>query len=375
MTPYFQELHEAIQANGGFFNAHLHLDRAGTFHPTLELLQAQGVMDGASLSLPGKHAVIPGIHASDCYDPIQLYNRVERYVFDMISVGTTRADTVVDTTTDRVGLTALETFARLKERHAGAIDIRYGAYSPLGFRDDQPQRWALLEEGAAMADFVGLLPERDDKADYPDHIGFEESCRRALSLAHRLGKQIHIHADQAFHRYEGCSELIVRIVRDMGLGLQPEEEPFIWLIHFISPSTYDEARFFSLVDEMASLNIGVISCPGAAISMRQYRPFPSPTYNCIARVLDLVANGVHVRIGSDNVCDITSPMGTVNLMDELLVLGNAMRYYDIHFLSSIAAGKKLDSVGVTRLKNHLAENAAFVQSIVRRHAAELSVVG
>ncbi|WP_457940337.1 hypothetical protein [Mesorhizobium sp. 10J20-29] len=371
MTPYFQELHELIQSHGGFFNAHLHLDRAGTFHPTVELLRAQGVMDGASLSLPGKHAVIPGIHASDCYDPAQLYNRVERYVLDMISVGTARADTVVDTTADRVGLTALETFARLKERHADRIDLRFGAYSPLGFRDDEPQRWALLEEGAAMADFIGLLPERDDKADYPDHIGFEESCRRALSLAHRLGKQIHIHADQAFHRYEGCSELIVRVVRDMGLGTTAEADPFIWLVHFISPSTYDEDRFSRLVEEMALLNIGVISCPSAAISMRQYRQFPSPTYNCIARVLDLVANGVQVKIGSDNVCDITSPMGTVNLMDELLVLGNAMRYYDFHFLSCIAAGKRLDPAGSVRLKAHLEENAAVVLSTVRRYAPEL----
>ncbi len=372
MTPYFQELHEAVQSHGGFFNAHLHLDRAGTFHPTVEMLRAEGVMDGASLSLPGKHAVIPRIHASNCYETDRLYERVEPFVLDMIAVGTARADTVIDTTADRVGLTALETFARLKERHADRIDLRIGAYSPLGFRDDEPQRWALLEEGAAMADFIGLLPERDDKADYPDHIGFEESCRRALSLAHRLGKQIHIHVDQAFHRYEGCSELIAKLVREMDLGQASEAEPFIWLIHFISPSTYDDARFARLAKDLASLNIGVISCPGAAISMRQYRPFPSPTYNCIARVLDLIAAGVHVRIGSDNVCDITSPMGTVNLMDELLVLGNAMRYYDIDFLARVAAGKRIDADGLARLATHLEENEASLQSIVRRYAPELA---
>lgn len=370
MTPYFQELHEAIQAHGGFFNAHLHLDRAGTFHPTVDLLRAKGVMDGASLSLAGKHAIIPLVHDSDCYEPQSLYDRVEPFVLDMISVGTARADSVVDTTVDRVGLTALETFNRLKETHADRIDLQVGAYSPLGFRDDEPERWALLEEGVAMADFVGLLPERDDKADYPEHIGFEESCRRGISLARGAGKQIHIHVDQAFHQYEAASELVARVVRDMGMGTAQDEEPFIWLIHVLSPSTYDEARFEALAQELADLNIGVISCPGAAISMRQYRPFPSPTYNCIARVLDLVAAGVMVRIGSDNVCDITSPMGTVNMMDELLVLGNTMRYYDIDFLSRLAAGKRLDADGMARLKTHLADNDSMVDEVVQRYAPQ-----
>jgi cytosine deaminase len=370
MTPYFEELRAAVRSLGGLFNAHLHLDRAGTYHDTVELLRATGVTDGASLSLPGKHAVVPMVHQSPAYDPDQLYARVERYVIEMISVGTTRADTVVDTTADRVGMTALETFSRLKQRYAGEIDLRVGAYSPLGFRDDEPQRWQLLEKGAAFADFIGLLPERDDTEPYPQHIGFDESCRRALSLAFRLGKQIHIHVDQAFHQYEGASESIVRIVRDLGLGLPPDAEPFIWLIHFISPSTYDEPRFARLASALAELNIGVICCPAAAISMRQYRPFMSPTYNCIARVLDLMAVGVQVRIGSDNVCDITSPMGTVDLIDEVLVLGNAMRYYDINFLARVAAGKRLDEDGLVRLRAHLADNNAFVESIVRRYAPD-----
>lgn len=373
MTPYFQELRTAIQSHGGFFNAHLHLDRAGTFHPTVELLRVAGVIDGPSLSLAGKHAVIPMIHESDCYAPDQLYARVQPYVQEMIDLGTTRADSVVDTTVDRVGLTALETFARLKARNADYIDLRFGAYSPLGFRDDQPERWALLEEGAAMADFIGLLPERDDRADYPDHIGFEVSCRRAISLAHGLGKQLHIHVDQANHQYEAHSELVARVVRDMQLDTKPDHEPFIWLIHVISPSTYDNDRFEVLARNLAELNIGVVCCAGAAISMRQYRPFQTPTYNCIARVLDLVAAGVLVRIGSDNVCDITSPMGTVNMMDELLVLGNTMRYYDIDFLARIAAGKRLDENGMARLKAHLVENDAFVDAVVQRHAPDLIV--
>lgn len=366
MTPYFQDLHDRITAYGGLFNAHLHLDRAGTYHPTVEIFREQGVADGTSLPLSGKHAIIPAIHDSACYDPSVLYARVAGFVEDMIACGTSRADSVVDTTTDRVGLSALETFAGLKAAYSGQIDLRFGAYSPVGFRDDVPDRWTLLTDGAAMSDFIGLLPERDDIADYPTHIGFETSCRRALALSHNLKKPIHIHVDQANHLFEDGSELVAQVVEDMELGLDPGAEPFVWLIHMISPATYDNGRFQALADRMAELNIGVICCPAAAISMRQYRPLQTPTHNSIARVLELVLAGVYVRIGSDNVCDITSPMGTPNLMDEVRVLGDALRYYDLDFLARIAAGKQIDAAGKARLREHLEVDRQFVNQVVSR---------
>jgi len=366
MTPYFNALSTQIRHYGGLFNAHLHLDRAGTYHATVDIFRAQGVADGTALPLSGKHAIIPAIHDNPCYDPPALYERVAGYLQDMVACGTRRADTVVDTTSDRVGLSALETFGRLKSDFGSILDLRIGAYSPAGFQQGEPEQWALLEEGAKMADFLGLLPERDDHADYPDHIGFQASCRRALDLAHELGKQIHIHVDQANHRYETGTEEIVRLVRDMAFTPDPASEPWIWLIHVISPSCYDDARFQDLAAALAALNIGVICCPAAAISMRQHRALSAPTHNSIARVLDLVLAGVPVRLGSDNICDITSPMGTPNLMDEVRVLGDALRYYDIDFLARLAAGKPIDAAGQDRIKAHLETDKFHTDAVLAR---------
>ncbi len=142
------------------------------------------------------------VHASETLSPQVLEERVASYLERMVAAGTTRADTVVDTTPDEVGTSALDILLKLRERFAGRIEFNAGAYSPLGFRDDEPHRWELLKEGAARANFIGLLPERDDKSPYSDHIGFKESCRRAISLAHDLGKKIHVHTDQANHKYE-----------------------------------------------------------------------------------------------------------------------------------------------------------------------------
>ncbi len=367
-SPFFETLDAKIQAYGGAFNAHLHIDRAGTYDETVRLLQERGVRDGANSTLAGKHSMIPMIHASHLYDPKSLIERVSLFLDAMIEVGTVRADSVVDVTTDRVGTTALDTLLELSSRYAGRIDFRLGAYSPLGFRDDEPARWALVEGAVERAHFMGILPERDDRGDYPDHIGFAECCRRSLVLAARHGKDLHIHVDQANHPNEGGGEVVARLVSELGLGRKPGTTPFVWLIHLISPSTYPEPRFRALAEDLAELGIGVICCPSAAISMRQLRPLMSPAYNCIARVLDLMDAGVQVRIGSDNVCDITSPMGTPDLLEEIFVLANAMRIYDTGILARIAVGQPLDDAERVRLRKHLEEDAAAVAQLMDKHA-------
>jgi cytosine/creatinine deaminase len=361
-SPYYHELAIAIEASGGHFNAHLHLDRAGTYHETLRLLTGSVVQDATSLTLAGKHALIPLIHESSQYDPSNLDARVSFYLDEMIRAGTRRADTVVDTTLDRVRLRALHVFAELKDRYCGRLDLRIGAYSPLGFRDDEPARWELLEEGAKLADFVGLLPERDDKQMYPDHIGFRESCMRAIALSRSLGKGIHIHVDQANHQNENGTETVLDVLDELG-GSAPVGDPDIWLIHLISPSTYDEVRFNEMRSRMAELNVGVITCPSAAISMRQYRGLMSPTYNSIARVLELLEAGVHVRMGSDNICDVTSPTGTPDLMDEVFVLSNALRFYDVAILAKIASGSRLDKSERMRIRAHLENDRMIAEKI------------
>lgn len=364
-SPYFETLNAEILALGGGFNAHIHIDRAGTYDETVRLLHDRGVRDGASFTLAGKHSLIPMVHASSLYDRESLIDRVSFYLDAMVEVGTRRADSLVDVTLDRVGTTVLDTLLELRAQYVGRLDFRLGAYSPLGFRDDEPERWALLQRAAERADFVGLLPERDDKNNYPDHIGFEESCRRGIGLAARLGKDLHIHVDQANHPLEDGGELVARVVCDMGLARKAGETPFVWLIHLISPSTYDEPRFGELADQLAKLGIGVICCPSAAISMRQLRPILSPTNNCIARVLDLLDRGVQVRIGSDNICDITSPMGTPDLLEEVFVLANAMRIYDIGILAKIAAGVPLDAQDRARLRQHLKEDMVAVLELMK----------
>lgn len=362
-SPYFEQLHRRIGELGGLHNAHLHLDRSGTLDATREILSGREKGRESQLSLATKHSLIPAIHESPCYDRSVMEQRANAFLDRMEEVGTTRAATVVDTTADRVGLEGVELFLDLKQRRAGTIDLQVGAYSPLGFRDDEPRRWDLLVAGARIADFVGLLPERDERRRYPEHVGFEECCRRGLGLAADLGKPLHVHVDQMNHPSENHTERFVRVFREADVRTNRWETPWVWLVHVISPSTYDDRRFQRLLDSLVEFNLGVICCPSAAISMRQYRTTHTPTFNSIARVLEMLAAGIHVRIGSDNICDITSPAGTPDLLHELYVLCNALRYYDIELLAKLGAGLKPDMADRDRLVRHLHDDRAEIARV------------
>lgn len=351
-TPYYASLRQRIVAKGGMFNAHLHIDRSGTLDYVEEYLKGEHIDSSSAISLQTKHSLNAVVHGSSLYQPEAVSARVNAYLRAMATVGTSRADSTVDVTDDAVGLSAFDALIALRQELVGTIDFRVGAYTPLGFRDDQPRRWDLFAEAAQRADFLTGLPERDDTLRHPDHIGFSESVSRIIRLGLELGKEIHIHVDQANHPFERATEQVLDVLDTIG----STQAQSIWLIHALSPSSYDQPRFDTLVRRLIEHNVGIIICPSAALSMRQLRSIPSPTHNSIARVLEFLAAGLAVRVGSDNFFDITSPAGSIDLMSEIFVLSHALRFFDLDVLACLAAGVHLSAVERQQVINHLAVN-------------------
>jgi len=373
-TPFYQQLESRIQELGGMFNAHLHLDRAGTLDEYYWGSSRLNVLETSYISLLEKHAFISNLHGGPAYETGDLELRITEYLETMISVNTFRADTFVDVTLDNVGLSAMNTMLKIKHARADEIDLRVGAYSPFGYKDSDPQRWDLLVEGAQHSDFIGSLPEADDIDDYPEHIGFYEHCKRMLLLGQELNKELHVHIDQRNEPTESGTEQLIRAVRKVGSPQPNPGEPGVWAIHVISPSTYDEARFKKLLEGLVECNIGVICCPSAAIGMRQLRPLLTPTYNSFPRLLEMIAAGVHVRMGCDNMADICSPSTTADLIDEVFVLSAATRFYNIDILSKIAAGLKLDEDDREFIKHHLYKNDIEIKRIINGNRSRVNSV-
>ena len=364
-TAFYRQLNDEIEKLGGMHNAHLHLDRAGVLDDRYFQNQDLQVLNNSYLSLKKKHYLINAIHEGPAYDSEDLSRRVNDCLDVMVATNTRLADSLVDVTADRVGLSALETLDRIKRERENEISLRLGTYSPLGFCDKNPERWEIIVEGAKRSDFLAALPEADDIDDYPENIGFEEHCKRMLELAQELGIMLHVHTDQRNEPSERGTERLIDTIEKYGAPKLDNGEPAVWAVHMISPSTYDDARFDRLVEKLLEHNIGVISCPSAAIGMRQLRPIMTPTYNSIPRILELAAAGVHIRLGSDNIADICSPTTTADLVDEIFVLSAAIRFYHIGTLAKFAAGIQLDASDIEEINAHLHKNDEEVAKALR----------
>ncbi len=363
-TPFYNKLEDCINEHGGMFNAHLHLDRAGTLDGQYFDESSKDILNNSYISLHEKHYLINDIHSGTAYSAKDLKRRLHDYLDMMVACNTKRADTLVDVTADDVGILALDTFLQVKAERAADIDLQVGAYSPLGFIDSEPERWNIFLEGADKADFIAALPEADDQAEYPDHIGFHEHCRRMLDLSLSSGKMLHVHTDQRNEPSEDGTERLINILKECETSRLKTDKPTIWAVHMISPSTYSESRFNSLVDNLLEQNVGVICCPSAALGMRQLRSLTTPTYNSIPRVLELLAAGIQVRLASDNIADICSPSTTADLVDEIFILSAAIRFYDVEILAKLACGKTINEQERHFIKSHLAMNKVEIDKVL-----------
>lgn len=366
LSPFHERLRSRTAELGGLFNAHLHLDRAYTLDDRYLPRREMRVLEQFHISLHEKHHLIHDLHAGPAYELEDLLRRVNHCLDMMVACGTRCADTLVDVTADRVGTSALELLCGVRARRANDIELRVGAYSPLGFLDSEPERWELLVAAAAQSDFLAALPEADDTREYPEHIGFMEHCRRFLELAQETGQMLHVHTDQRNEPSERGTEDLLEAIRRYGAPRSPSGAPMVWAVHMVSPSTYDEARFARLVDGLLEHRVGVICCPSAALGMRQLRPLLTPTTNSMPRVLELVAAGVPVRLGCDNIADICSPSTTANLLDEVFVLSAALRYYDTDVLARLAAGQEPSAAERRRVELHLAEDRHQIEKALAR---------
>ena len=86
---------------------------------------------------------------------------------------------------------------------------------------------------------------------------------------------------------------------------------------------------------MADLDIGVIVCPSAAISMTQHSQFNSPIHNSIAPVMELIDQGVEVLLGVDNIHDLFMPLVDGDLYFESRLLMESIRCYDLDLISDL----------------------------------------
>jgi cytosine/adenosine deaminase-related metal-dependent hydrolase len=70
--------------------------------------------------------------------------------------------------------------------------------------------------------------------------------------------------------------------------------------------------------------------------MKQHKDKLAPLHNSIAQVDEMLAHGINVSLGTDNISDIFVPEDNGDLFEEVLMLASAVRFYDIEKLAQMA---------------------------------------
>tara|TARA_B100001173_G_scaffold312339_1_gene333051 strand:- start:982 stop:1917 length:936 start_codon:yes stop_codon:yes gene_type:complete len=201
------------------------------------------------------------------------------------------------------------------------VDLQIGTQLLNGL--DNPEDLSLFYQASELVDFIGCLPSRDINPNKHLEIVFN----RALEL----NKPVEAHLDQCNIPSEKETELFCDFVQKYNY------EGKARAIHCISLACHPTDYQKKIAQRLHNLDIGVIVCPSAAISMTQHSEFNAPIHNSIAPVTTLLKEGVNVGLGVDNVEDIFMPFCDGDLIFELRLLAESARIYKPDVLESIAS--------------------------------------
>jgi len=200
------------------------------------------------------------------------------------------------------------------------VDLQIGTQLLNGL--DNKEDVNLFYQASELVDFIGCLPSRDINPSKHLEIVFD----RALEL----NKPVEAHLDQCNIPSEKETELFCDFVDKYNYQGKARA------IHCISLACHPLNYQKKIAQRLYNLDIGVIVCPSAAISMTQHSEYEAPIHNSIAPLNILLNEGVNVGLGVDNVEDIFMPFCDGDLIFELRLLAESARIYNPDILETIA---------------------------------------
>lgn len=251
-----------------------------------------------------------------------LSHRIEQSILKIVSQNCKHIRTFVDI--DKVvGLMCIEETEKQKIKWKSRGITIQTATQPLQGIVGCDENLKLFETATKITDIVGCLPSRD-------YNRFDEHLDIAFSTAKRLGKPLEAHLDQLNIPIENETEIFCDFVEKY------EYQGKARSIHSISLACQPIEKQKEMAQRLRKLDIGVVVCPSAAISMTQHSNYNAPIHNSIAPVQILYEQGVNVGLGIDNINDLFMPLCDGDLNFELRLLAEATRIYNIEVLEKIA---------------------------------------
>jgi len=321
-TPYwnFKDLLSTeIKKNGGWVNAHAHIDRAFTISPdSLDIYKKYMLTEKWDIVDAVKNA------SEDEY-----YRRISQALELMIRQGVTAVGSFIDidpVAEDR----AIKAAVKAKEQYKDQITVKLINQTLKGVIEPSARKW--FDIGAEMVDIIGGLPKRDER----DHGKGAEHFDILLSTAKRLGKMVHVHVDQFNVQSDKETELLADKAIEHGM------QGKVVAVHSISLASQPKEYRDMVYEKLKAADVMMVGCPTAWIDAPRHEEL-QPFHNALTPVDELVSHGITVAIGSDNIADYMLPFTDGDMWNELKLMAIGNRFMNIEELVKIATvnGRKV----------------------------------
>lgn len=310
---------EKIKKYGGFVNSHSHLDRANTI--------TEESMERTNDHLFEKWRYVEKIKSESSIHDYQM--RIENALQIQKNFGITKICTFVDI--DSVAGTRAIAAANKAKFSTEGIDMKIACQTLEGVLNDVPRN--LIEQALSlnMIDIIGSLPGAD-KGKIKQHLDV------VMGWAKDTGKMLHVHVDQLNTTIEIETEQLALKTIEHGL------EGKVVAIHGISLACHRKDYRERVYGLCKDAGIIFVSCPSAWIDHKRSEVL-SPTHSAITPVDELLKWDIPVALGSDNIHDVYKPFCDGSMVNEMRLLIDACRIYDLDDIIKICTVNGYKALG------------------------------
>jgi cytosine deaminase len=278
----------------GFVNSHVHLDKAFVGGLTESGIATEGVAAGRRLKRQ--------------YTRTDIQGRARRVIELAIRHGTTAIRTCADV--DPIVKTlCVEALAELRDEYAGRVTIQIVAFPQEGVLGVEGMPEMLRQAMKAGADVLGGRPHGDP--DPQAHVDL------IFGLAQELGCPVDMSVD-AVVRPGAIEPMELGIARVARKTIEVGYRGRVTVHHALALSAVQPGPAGEVVALVKEAGLNVITNPTSNLFTEGRTDLANPRRG-LTRVKDLLAAGVNVSMGTDNVDDTYLPYVHVDMVQEAFV--------------------------------------------------------
>lgn len=218
-------------------------------------------------------------------------------------------------------LIAMEGILELRDELKDEVNIQIVAFPQDGIMSF-PNGEQLMENAAKMgADVLGAIPHFEFTREYG-----VESLNFTMKLAEKYGLLVDVHCDEIDDEQSRFVETLATRAYESGMGER------VTASHTTAMHSYNNAYAYKLFRLLRMSKMNFVSNPLVNTHL-QGRFDTYPKRRGITRVKELLADGINVSFGHDDIFDPWYPMGTGNMLEVVhfgLHVCQMMGYNDIN---------------------------------------------